>query len=92
MLVRFWVTHPAAETRLQAWHQVLSKCSAQDYNELKQTFSTADYVPSKYTVFDVGGNAYRVITVIHYNSQIAYVRAVLTHAEYDKWTRSNRGK
>ena len=43
-------------------------------------------------MFDVGGNAYRVIAVIHYNTQIAYIRAVLTHAEYDKWTKDYRGK
>ena len=91
-LVQFWTTHPQAESRLQAWYTALSKCHAHDYSELKQTFSTADYVPKKYTVFDVGGNAYRVIAVIHYNTQIAYIRAVLTHAEYDKWTRDNRGK
>jgi mRNA interferase HigB len=88
----FWQTHPEAESKLTAWYAALKHCSASDYNELKQTFSTADYVPKKYTVFDVGGNAYRVIVSIHYNTQIAYIREVLTHAEYNKWTRANRGK
>lgn len=88
----FWRTHPDAESKLSAWYAAIKHCSAHDFNELKQTFSTADYVPKKYTVFDVGGNAYRVITCIHYNTQIVYVRAVLTHVEYDKWTKVNRGK
>lgn len=91
-LVQFWKIHPEAESKLQAWYKALSKCSARDYNELKQTFSTADYVPAKYTVFDVGGNTYRVIVVLHYDRQIAFVREVLTHTEYNKWTRDNRGK
>jgi mRNA interferase HigB len=37
-----------------------------------------------FTVFDVGGNQYRIATVIHYDKQRNYVRAVMTHAEYDR--------
>jgi mRNA interferase HigB len=43
-----------------------------------------------YTIFDVGGNKYRVVTVIHYNRARVYVRHVFTHAEYDDWSRSMR--
>jgi mRNA interferase HigB len=57
-----------------------------------QTFNSADYVGGKYTVFDVGGNKYRVVGVIHYNPQRIYIRDVFTRAEYDKWTREIRGK
>jgi mRNA interferase HigB len=41
------------------------------------------------TIFNIGGNKYRLITSIHYNRQKVYVRHVLTHAEYDegKWKR-----
>ena len=55
------------------------------FSELQTTFSRSavDKV-GKYTVFDVGGNKYRVITVIHYNREKVYIRAVLTHAQYDK--------
>lgn len=69
-----------------------SQNAATNYNELKQTFQTADYVPKKFTIFDVGGNKFRIVTVIHYNTKSVYVRAVFTHAEYDKWSKQNRGK
>lgn len=69
-----------------------SQNAATNYNELKQTFQTADYVPKKFTIFDVGGNKFRIVTVIHYITKSVYVRAVFTHAEYDKWTKQNRGK
>jgi mRNA-degrading endonuclease HigB of HigAB toxin-antitoxin module len=32
----------------------------------------------------VGGNKVRLIAAIHYNRRKVYVRAVLTHAEYDE--------
>jgi len=48
-----------------------------------------DDVPPQYTVFDVGGNRFRIVAAIHYNRQSLFVRHVLTHAEYDLWTRKN---
>lgn len=36
------------------------------------------------TVFDVGGNNYRLIAFVHYRAQIVYIKHVLTHAEYDR--------
>jgi len=35
-------------------------------------------------VFNIGGNKARLIAAIHYNTQKLYIRAVLTHTEYDK--------
>lgn len=38
-------------------------------------------------MFNIGGNTARLVVAIHYNRQKVYVRAVLTHKEYDegKW-------
>ena len=49
-------------------------------------FASADQV-GKMTVFNIGGNKIRLIAAIHYNRKKVYVRAVLTHGDYDlgKW-------
>lgn len=91
-LVNFYKKHPEAKKRLEAWCQVGEACNATNLHELKQTFQTADYVPDQYTIFDVGGNQYRIVTVIYYSTQKVYIREVLTHAEYDKWSKQHRGK
>jgi len=43
----------------------------------------------KYTVFNIKGNAFRLIAEINYRTGRLYIRHVLTHAEYDKggWKR-----
>ena len=35
-------------------------------------------------VFDIGGNKYRLIAYIRFEKQIVYIKAVLTHRDYDK--------
>ena len=90
-LVNFYRIHPESRERLEAWYRTCKACNAANFSELKQTFQTADYVP-KFTVFDVGGNEFRLVTVIHYDKQRVFIREVLTHAQYDKWTKLNRAK
>jgi hypothetical protein len=51
--------------------------------ELRTTFPSADQV-GKLTVFNIGGGKARLIAAIHYNRQKVYIRAVLTHEDYDK--------
>lgn len=50
--------------------------------EVRPVFPTADVV-GKLTVFNIGGNTVRLVTAIHYNRGRVYIRAVLTHAEYN---------
>jgi mRNA interferase HigB len=38
------------------------------------------------TVFDIGGNKYRLIAYIRFERQIVYIKAVLSHSDYDKGT------
>jgi len=53
------------------------------FAELRAAFPGADQV-GKLTVFNIGGNKARLIAAIHYNRRRIYIRAVLTHNEYDK--------
>ena len=83
-LVDFWAVHPQARSPLSAWFRIVERSEFADFNAIKKTFKTADYV-ALFTVFDIGGNKYRLVTAIHYNHQRVYVRHVLTHADYDRW-------
>jgi mRNA interferase HigB len=38
----------------------------------------------KFTVFNIGGNKYRLIADLHFNRSKVYVHQVLTHADYDR--------
>lgn len=79
----FAASHTYAEAALAEWYRKMKLGSFRSLAEVRAVFPSADPV-GKLTVFNVGGNAVRVITAIHYNRGRVYVRAVLTHAEYDK--------
>ncbi len=87
-LVEFWNQHPDAESPLQAWYRTMESEVFSDLSDLRSTFASADYVDGL-TVFNMGGNKYRLIAAIHYNRHKVFVRAVLTHAQYDRgdWKR-----
>ena len=85
-LREFWEQHLKAQSPLEAWYQVARNAEWDSFADVRETFNTVDQV-GKFTVFNTGGNKFRLIAVIHFNRGILYVRHVLTHAEYDeeKW-------
>ncbi len=50
---------------------------------MKTAFNSVDKV-GDLTVFDIGGNKYRLIAWIRFEKQIVYIKTVLTHHDYDE--------
>ena len=81
-LNEFAALHPDCESALAKWYRLVRSGSFSSFVDLRRIFPSADQV-GKLTVFNVGGNKVRVIAAIHYNRGKVYLRAVLTHLEYD---------
>ncbi len=79
----FWAKNADAEIPLVEWYFKMKNAEVTNINELKKLFNSVDPV-NGYTVFNIAGNNYRMITAIHYNTQCCYIRAIWTHAEYSK--------
>lgn len=82
-LNEFAQVHPDAEAGLEYWYRLMKRGNFFSFAELRSEFPHADKV-GKFTVFNIGGNKARLIAAIHYNRQKIYIRAVLTHSEYDR--------
>jgi mRNA interferase HigB len=83
-LREFSLRHPVADKPLQAWRRLIERNEFRNYADLKRIFNSVDKA-GDFFVFNIAGNNYRLIAAIHFNTQTLYVRAVLTHAEYDDW-------
>jgi mRNA interferase HigB len=86
LLDDFMKKHPEAKNALLRWQKIIEGADYKSLVDLKKTFPHADYVKEK-TVFNLGGNKIRAITVIEYGIRQVIITHVLTHAEYDqaKW-------
>jgi mRNA interferase HigB len=85
--------YPDAAREVRAWYKIASAARWRSFVEVRQVFKDADDVDG-YVIFNIRRNRYRLVTIIHYAREIEgrvtqghiYIRAFLTHREYD-----NRG-
>lgn len=82
-LVAFWEKHPDAKTSLILWYKLTNAAGWQNLVDVRKVFPSADRV-GNFTIFNIGGNKYRLIAFVDYTYQKVFIRHVLTHAEYDK--------
>ena len=70
-------------TALSVWARAIEAGRFKHLVELKQTLVSADYV-RPYVVFNVGGNKYRLVTLVNFELGVVSLERVMTHAEYDR--------
>ncbi|MEI8194959.1 MAG: type II toxin-antitoxin system HigB family toxin [Phycisphaerae bacterium] len=78
--------HAAA---FDGWFKLTRKARWQSFQDTKALFGQTDVArdtASKRTatIFDLGGNKFRIITLIDYLRQTVLITHVLSHKEYDK--------
>ena len=77
---------PETTNALANWYRQMKSGDFSSVEDMRKIFPSADKV-GKLTVFNVGGNKVRIVAAMHYNRRKVYIRAVLTHKEYNagKW-------
>lgn len=87
-LREFADTHGDAEAPLDDWFRTVRRSRWANLMDVRKTCPHADAVAGL-TVFNIGGNKYRLVARIHYPTGRVYVRRVMTHEEYSRgdWKR-----
>lgn len=70
-------------------HRILEKGEFKNSLELKKVFPSLDkfkYINDMY-IIDIGGNDIRLIARIYFENQRLFCKGIMTHAEYDAFTR-----
>jgi mRNA interferase HigB len=83
-ITRFAKLNPDSEKPLLIWYKLVRQHDLSSFAELKNIFAAADVVDN-FTVFDVGGNKYRIIARVIYKLKTVFIRNVFTHDEYNSW-------
>lgn len=83
-LREFSEKHADAGAPLDAWCQIVKARIYASSHEVRADFPRASFLGARRTVFNIGGNKYRLVVDMRYDLGRVYIRHVLTHGEYDR--------
>ena len=82
-------------TAFEDWFKLTRRARWQSFQDTKALFGQTDVTKDTAshrtaTIFDIGGNKYRIVALIDYARQTVFITHVLTHQEYDRnqWKRA----
>lgn len=83
-LQAFWGKHPETEEALKAWFRVAEAARWQSPLAVLRSFPKAKALNAERIRFEILGGSYRLIVAFKFSAQIAYIKFIGTHAEYDR--------
>src|SRR5579872_3068610 len=75
---------PAVKAALDAWFDEVKKAQWRNTAEVKRSYATASIVSRDRIVFNVKGNAYRLVVAIDFEKGIVWIKWIGTHKNYDR--------
>jgi mRNA interferase HigB len=76
--------HPLTKASLDHWVLVTRAANWQSTSAVQAAFSTAKVLNGERVRFEVAGGNHRMIVAFHFGLQIAFVKFIGTHKEYDR--------
>ncbi len=83
-LATFWAKHPETRVALQRWAEIVKAADWTSTAEVQASFGRAKVLNGERVRFEVAGGDYRLIVAFKFISQIAFVKFIGTHADYDR--------
>lgn len=74
----------AVKSALDAWFQEIQSANWKTPADVIRAYANASIVGKDRVVFNIKGNAYRLVVAIDYQRQMVFIKWLGTHAEYDR--------
>lgn len=68
---------------LDSWFQEARQANWKDTSDVKASYSHASIVGADRVVFNIKGNAYRLVVAVNYRRATVFIKWLGTHKEYD---------
>jgi mRNA interferase HigB len=75
---------PAVRAALDAWFDEVRKARWASTAEVKRSYSTASIVTAERIVFNLKGNAYRLVVAVDFEKSTVWIKWIGTHRDYDR--------
>lgn len=73
----------ALKAALDSWFQEARQAEWKSSSDVKASYANASVVGADRVVFNIKGNAYRLVTAVDYRRAIVFIKWLGTHKEYD---------
>jgi len=83
-LVGFWEDHPETKASLERWYQLVRAAHWTSTDGVQKAAPRAKVLNRERVRFEIAGGNYRLVVAFDFRRQIAFVRFIGTHAEYDR--------
>jgi mRNA interferase HigB len=75
---------PALKAAIEAWFAEVRRAKWSSTADVKQLYATASIVSSERIVFNIRGNAYRLVVAVDFAKTIVWIKWIGTHRDYDR--------
>jgi len=83
-LIEFWATHPEAKIPLERWYRRIRTAHWTSTDEIQKAVPKGKVLNRERVRFEVAGGNYRLVAAFDFRRQVAFVKFIGTHAEYDR--------
>ncbi len=83
-LKEFWQDHADAEQPLRTWYAIVKRADWATPTDIKVIYRNASILTNNRVVFNIKGNAYRLVVALDYHYGVVYIRFIGTHRAYDE--------
>ena len=74
----------ALKAALDAWFDEVRKARWSSTADIKRFYASASIVSSERIVFNIRGNAYRLVVAVDFEKGIVWIKWLGTHRDYDR--------
>lgn len=83
-LVNFWSKHPDAKVALERWYKLVRPAHWASTDEVQRAAPKSKVLNRERVRFEVAGGNYRLVVAFDFRRQVAFVKFIGTHSEYDR--------
>ena len=83
-LVDFWKRHPEARVALERWYKLMRAAHWISMDEVQRAAPKSKVLNRERVRFEVAGGNYRLVVAFDFRRQVAFIKFIGTHAEYNR--------
>jgi mRNA interferase HigB len=84
VLIAFGIEHPETKAPLERWYRLVKAAHWTSTDEVQKAAPKAKVLNRERVRFEVAGGNYRLVVAFDFRRQIAFVKFIGTHAQYDR--------